>query len=348
MTDLVTGGSGFIGRHLVRLLHERGRNVRVLDLDPGNGFPPGVEVIRGSVADEMIVSEALIGVHNLYHLAGNPELWAPTAADFEINNYTGTRTILQKAARCNLNRIIFTSTESILAACKGSRLRGFVDESAEGVIDDMPGPYCRSKFLAEQAALEAARNGQPVVIVNPTLPIGPGDRRLTPPSRMILGFLNGQYPAYLECNLNLIDVRDVATGHILAAERGRIGERYILGNQNMRLSTLLALVEEITGARMPRLKVPYLVALAVAAVDEFLAHTITGRIPAAPLTGVRLAKRPVLFNSSKATQELGLPLRPIKDSLRNAITWMMAQGLVQRRMPKFTADSSTALDQTAL
>ena len=347
MTDLVTGGGGFIGRHLVRLLHERGRAVRVLDLDPGDDYPPGVEVIRGSVTDAKIVSEALAGVENLYHLAGNPSLWAPSGADFEINNHRATRTLLDETARRNLNRIVFTSTESILSACRESRRKGYVDESAEGVIGDMPGPYCRSKFLAEQAAREAARDGQPVVIVNPTLPVGPGDRRLTPPTRMILGFLNGRYAAYLECHLNLIDVRDVATGHILAAERGRIGERYILGNENLRLSALLALIEEITGARMPRLKVPYPLALAIAAADEVLANTVPGRLPAAPLTGVRLAKHPVQFKSSKAVRELGLPLRPIKDSLRSTITWLMAQGLVQRQLPKFSTGEAPALDQAA-
>jgi dihydroflavonol-4-reductase len=192
--------------------------------------------------------------------------------------------------------------------------------------------------MAEQEALAAARNGQPVVIVNPTLPVGAGDRRLTPPSRMILGFVNGHYPAYLDCTLNLIDVGDVALGHVLAAERGRVGERYILGHANTRLSAVLALIEDITGASMPRLRIPYPVALLVAAVGEFLADTVTGRMPAAPLTGVRLARRPVVFDCRKAASELGLSPRPIRDSLTSAIRWMHAQGLVRRPLPKFSMD----------
>jgi dihydroflavonol-4-reductase len=164
---------------------------------------------------------------------------------------------------------------------------------------------------------------------------------------MILGFLNGRYPAYLECMLNLIDVGDIALGHVLAAERGRIGERYILGHENMRLSAVLALIEDITGARMPRTRIPYPVALMVAAIDEFLADTITGRMPSAPLTGVRLARRPVVFDCRKAASELGLSARPIRESLTSAITWMHAQGLVHRPLPKFTMDRSTARGQTA-
>ncbi len=345
MIDLVTGGCGFIGRHLVQLLHKQGRNVRVLDLDPVKNLPSSVQVLHGSVTDARAVRQALAGVQNLYHLAGNPNLWAPCKTDFETANFMGTHTILQEAARCNLNRIIFTSTESILAACKESQTRGFVNESVKSCIDDMPGPYCRSKFMAEQEAMSAAQNGLPIVIVNPTLPIGPGDRRLTPPSRMLLGFLNGKYPAYLDCTLNLIDVRDVALGHILAAEHGRIGERYILGNRDIRLSAVLAFLEEITGASMPRLKVPYLIALAVSLVDEFLANTITRHMPSAPLTGVRLAKRPVVFDCSKAVCELKLPLRPIEESLIDAISWLLEQGFVQRRLPKFSVPALTTFDQ---
>lgn len=342
--DLVTGGCGFIGRHLVRLLLNRGRKVRVLDIEPGDGFTSDVEMVCASVTDAGAVRKALQGVQNLYHLAGNPNLWAPDKADFETVNLIGTRIVLQEAVRCDLHRIVYTSTETILVSCKESGIKECVDETITGRPDEMPGPYCRSKFMAEQEALSAAKNGQPVIIVNPTIPIGPGDRRLTPPSRMILGFLNGKYPAYLDCTLNLIDVRDIALGHILAAEHGRIGERYILGNENMRLSAILELMEEITGTKMPRIKLPYFVALAVATIEEFIADNVTKRMPVAPLTGVRLARLPVIINCSKAIRELGLVTRPIKESLISAISWLIVKGLVQRRLPKFSMGGLSMID----
>ena len=225
-----------------------------------------------------------------------------------------------------------------------SLLQGYVDELVEGTLDEMPGPYCRSKFMAEQEALTAARHGQPVIVVNPTLPIGAGDRGLTPPTRMLLGFLNGRFPAYLNCTLNLIDVRDVALGHVLAAERGQIGERYILGGKNVRLSTVLAWMEQMTGIKMPRRQVPYFVALGFAAIEELLADSVTGHMPAAPLTGVRLSKHPIEFDCSKAARILGLSPRPILQALHRATAWLDAQGLVRRPLPGFSATPGKTSD----
>ena len=197
-------------------------------------------------------------------------------------------------------------------------------------LTDLPGPYCRSKFLAEQEALKAAARGLPVVIVNPTLPVGPGDRGLTPPTEMLLLFLNGETPAYLDCTLNFVDVRDVAIGHVLAADKGRIGERYILGGENLRISQLLELLHELTGLSMLRVQVPYGLALVFAAFSEFFADHITRRPPRAPLTGVRLVRRPMAFDSSKARTELGLPQTPLHTSLADAIQWFGEQGYLRR------------------
>ena len=343
VTDLITGGGGFIGRHLVQLLCRRGRKVRVFDIEPGNDFPPEVEVIRGCITDPIAIQKALSGIDTLYHLAGNPNLWTPRKTDFDRVHYLGTRTVLEAASQYNLNRIIFTSTESILTACKMSQERGSVDESVEGSLEEMPGPYCRSKYKAEQAALAAARQGQPVIVVNPTLPIGAGDRRLTPPMRMLLGFLNGKFPAYLECTLNFVDVRDVALGHVLAAERGKIGERYILGGQNLRLSTVLGMLERMTGLKMPRIQVPYLMALGFAALEELRADFITGHMPVAPLTGVRLSKHHLEFDCSKAARFLGFLSRPIIQALHGATAYLIAQGLVRRPL----LDFPTTLGETA-
>ncbi len=327
---LVTGGGGFIGLHLVQQLLERGETVRVLEL-PDVPLPIDVEVVRGSVCDACTVNRALKDVDRLYHLAANPNLWAYDKADFRRVNYEGTCTVLQEAAKHNLEVVVYTSTESILTG-KG-RHEIMVDSAAKRLIQEMPGPYCRSKFLAEQAAFEAAAAGLPVVIVAPTLPIGPGDRRITPPTRMVLDFINRPGPAYLECGFNMIDVRDVAVGHILAAEHGRYGERYILGNENITLSRFLGLIEEITGLVMPKKRIPFWVALAAGVVSEFFSDYVTHRQPRAPLTGVRLARYPMYFDSDKAINELGLPQNSIYQALSDEIEWLLEQGLIERRLP---------------
>lgn len=327
---LVTGGGGFIGLHLVQQLLERGETVRVLELSDVP-LPIDVEVVRGSICDAYTVSKALKDVDRLYHLAANPNLWARDKTDFRRVNYEGTCTVLQEAAKHDLEVIVYTSTESILTGKR--RHETMVDSAAKRLIQEMPGLYCRSKFLAEQAAFEAAADGLPVVIVAPTLPIGPGDRRITPPTRMILDFINRSSPAYLECGFNMIDVRDVAAGHILAAEHGRYGERYILGNENITLSRFLSLIEKITGLAMPKRRIPFWVALAAGTVSEFVADYITHRQPRAPLTGVRLARYPMYFDSDKAIKELGLPQNSIYQALSDEIEWLLEQGLIERRLP---------------
>lgn len=342
ITSLVTGGNGFIGRHLVRLLVERGERVRTLDLEGGAPANPEVEVIRGSICDQETVREALSGVHRLYHLAANSHLWTPRKADYLEVNFHGTRTVLETAARFDLERIVYTSTESILVGRHRHPAAAMGQEPAELRLEDMPGPYCRSKYLAEREARKAARRGQPVVIVNPTLPVGPGDHRLTPPTSMILTFLNGAAPAYLDCEFNMIDVRDAALGHILAAETGQVGQRYILGNENWRLNALLGFLEECTGLTMPRLKVPYWLALTTGAVSEFVADHLTRKPPIAPLTGVRLARTPMTFDCAQTTRELGLPQTPIRESLADAVAWLDSQGLIRRQMRHRPADRAAA------
>ncbi|MBX3629583.1 MAG: NAD-dependent epimerase/dehydratase family protein [Nitrosomonas sp.] len=327
---LVTGGGGFIGLHLVQQLLERGETVRVLEL-PDVPLPIDVEVVRGSVCDAYTVNKALKDIDRLYHLAANPNLWARDKNDFRQVNYEGTCTVLQEAAKHDLEVIVYTSTESILTG-KG-RHEVMVDSAVKRFIQEMPGPYCRSKFLAEQAAFKAAADGLPVVIVAPTLPIGPGDRRITPPTRMILDFINHPSPAFLECGFNMIDVRDVAAGHILAAEHGRHGERYILGNENVTLSKFLGLIEEITGLAMPKKRIPFWIALAAGAVFEFVADYVTHRQPRAPLTGVRLARYPMYFDSNKAINELGLPQNSVYQALSDEIEWLLEQGMITRRLP---------------
>lgn len=327
--SLVTGGGGFIGAHLVNQLQEQGETVRVLEL-PDVPVPSSVEVVRGSVCDASTVRHALKDVQRLYHLAGNPNLWAVDKNDFQRVNYEGTCIVFSEAAKKDLEVVVYTSTESILTG--KALIDAPVGSDVQRVLDQMPGPYCRSKFLAEQAAFQAARDGLPVVIVAPTLPVGPGDRMITPPTRMILDFLNVKTPAYYNCRFNLVDVRDIARGHILAAKHGRPGERYIFGHENMTLGELLLLIEEITGLPMPKTRVPYWVALSAGVVSEFTADYITHRPPKAPLTGVRLARNPMYFDSDKAINDLGFPQSSVRQALVDEVQWLIDEGLVKRHI----------------
>lgn len=342
----MTGGCGFIGQHLVRLLTERGEAVRVLDPREARHLPAAVEAIRGSILDHERLGQALQGVDRVFHLAANPGLWARDKREFNKVNFVGTKAVLAGAERAGVSRVVYTSTESIL----GWRRPGestLSDETRTLSLTDLPGPYCRSKFLAEQEALKAAARGLPVVIVNPTLPVGPGDRGLTPPTAMLLLLLNGQTPAYLDCTLNFVDVRDVALGHVLAAEKGRPGSRYILGGENLRMSQLLELLHELTGLAMPRVRVPYALALIFAAVSEFVADHVTHRPPRAPLAGVRLVRRPMAFDSSKARIELGLPHTPLRVSLADAYQWFAEHGFLLRKVRRVGAATLPSLARAA-
>ncbi|MEM6451899.1 MAG: NAD-dependent epimerase/dehydratase family protein [Cyanobacteria bacterium P01_D01_bin.105] len=332
---LVTGGLGFIGQYVVSELRSRGHRVRILDLNQPLQPITGIDYVQGSITDRALVNSATKGAHWVFHLAANAGLWSRDKQSFLRINQTGTRNVMEAAQAAGIERVVHTSTESILKTDKRSSSRpingldnGLIDESVQLTFEDMVGPYCQGKYLAEQEAFAAAKRGLPVVIVNPTVPIGPGDRRLTPPSRMILGFLNGNYPAFLNSSLNLVDARDVAIGHILAAEKGQVGERYLLGNTNLKLADLLALLHEISDRPMPHRQVPYWLAYVVSLGQEFIADYITHKPPQAPLTGVRLAGSPMHFSSHKAQTELGFTARPIQASLIDALRWYEAQGLL--------------------
>ncbi|MGF1497538.1 MAG: NAD-dependent epimerase/dehydratase family protein [Elainellaceae cyanobacterium] len=331
---LVTGGLGFIGQHLVRQLLARGDEVRILDLATPTQRQPGVEYVTGSITDRPTVQAAMQERDWVFHLAANAGLWSPRKQEFITVNQTGTGTVMTEAIAAGVERVVHCSTESILKSAHRQPGPSKTDESVQLTLADMAGAYCRGKFVAEQEAFAAAHQGLPVVVVNPTVPIGPGDRRITPPTRMMLGFLNGTYPAYLNSTLNLIDARDVALGHIRAAERGRVGERYILGHVDLPLRDLLAMLEEITGLPMPTRQIPYWLALTVSTVQEFIADYITKQPPSAPLTGVKLARSPLRFDNTKAVKELGLSFRPLRDSLVDAIQDYEARHLLQRSLPR--------------
>lgn len=320
---LVTGGSGFIGGHLVAALAARGARVRILDLqEPPNDAPPDVEFQRGSILDAAAVARALEGVERVYHLAAVATLWDRDPTVFDRVNRQGTRVVLDAAARVpGLRRVVHCSTEAVMIGHPPPRrLPQRLDESADPGLEALAGPYCRSKYIAEKDALAAAAQGLPVVVVNPTAPIGPGDRLPTPPNAMLRLFRRGGPRLILDCVLNLVDVRDVAQGMILAAERGRVGERYILGGVDIGLGDLVRRIDQLCG-RQPirRHPVPPALALGAARAEEWLSDHVTGHPPTASVTGVRLALAGGGFDSGKAMRELGYTVRPLEASLRAAL-----------------------------
>lgn len=318
---IVTGGAGFIGSHLVGRLVERGERVRVVER-PGaevGHLPSGVEVVRADIRDRQAVRAAMRGGRWVYHLAANPNLWARDRREFAAINHQGTIHVLDAALEAGAERVLHTSTESILTCARGS---GPIAEDVEVALSDAVGPYCRSKLLAEREALERARAGHPVVVANPTMPVGPGDRGLSPPTRLIRDFCRGRLPARMDCTLNLIDVRDVAEGLLRVLDRGRPGRRYLLGGENLTLLGLLRHLSELTGVPVPRWRVPYPVGLATAHVSELWADLVTGRPPKATVTGVRLTRRTMHFDASRSLAELDLIPRPVRQSLADAVAWL--------------------------
>ena len=326
--DLVTGGSGFIGRHVVTALRARGGRVRVLDLAPPEDLAGDVEFVPGSILDPPCLDAAMANVRHVYHLAGIAKLWSCEKSDFDRINAGGTAALLRAAAAQRVERVVHCSTEAILLPKRGGA-DALIDETVRPELSDMPGPYTRSKLKAEQSVLAAVQGGLDALIVSPTVPVGPGDRNLTPAAAMLSMFLNGQSPAYLDCVLNLVDVRDVAAGMVLAAERGRTGERYILGGDNVALRDLLIVLERISGRPMPKRAVPGWLALGSAAVAEWAAG-VTGRTPAATREGVRLALRSRPFDSRKARTELGYAPRPLQDALADAVAWLSSVGETEK------------------
>lgn len=327
---LVTGGCGFIGRHLVGALLARGERVRVVDLGSPEGLPPGVEFVHGSVADRRVVHQALEGIDCIYHLAGIPHFWTARKGELDRSNRFGTEILLQAAAAKHIRRVVHCSTESILLPKQRNGAHA-VDEAVVPALEDMPGPYTRSKYLGEKAALEAGRNGMDVVVVNPTVPIGPGDRNMSPPAAMLALFLDGRSPFYLDCMLNLVDVRDLADGILLAGEKGRRGERYILGGENIPLGNLLRLLETVSGRPMPRREIPAALALAAGSVSEWISDRVTRKPPAVTREGVLVALRSAPFDSSKAKRELGYAPRPIEPALGAAVAWLAARKQSERQ-----------------
>ena len=332
MKCFVTGGSGFIGANLIHELSARGHEVKALlraNSDRRGLAGANYEVVEGDVLDKALLERGLAGCDWCFHVAASYHLWLRDYAPMYSANVEGTRNVLNAAANAGCSRIVYTST----VGCIGLPVErdGKViptDETAFCSEAQMSNHYKRSKWQAEVAALELARAGKPIVIVNPSAPVGPRDVKPTPTGQIIVDFLNRKLPAFLDTGLNWVHVRDVAIGHILAAEKGRVSERYILGNAegNWTLKQALGVLEEITGIPAPKFQVPYAVAYAAALVDESIS-SITGRPPKAPIAGVRMAKYKMFFNPAKAIRELGLPQTPPRQALSDAVDWFRAHGM---------------------
>ena len=325
---LVTGASGFVGSHVVRRLVARGEPVRVLvrrerTLTALEGLP--VERAYGDVRDLPSVQAAVRGCRWVYHVAADYRLWTRRPQELYDTNVTGTVNVLTAAQAAGAERIVYTSTVGALGYPVNGRP---ATEETPITLDRVIGHYKRSKFLAEQEARRLAAHGCPVVIVNPSTPVGTWDLKPTPTGQMIVDFLNGRMPGYVETGLNLIDVEDVAEGHLLAMRQGRLGERYILGHQNLALAEILRLLSRVSGRPMPTMKMPWLVAYLAGSLSTGVAW-VTNRPPAIPLEGVRMARHRMFFDAGKAVRELGLPQRPVEGALAKAAAWFCEHGYVR-------------------
>ena len=342
MKCFVTGASGFIGANLVHELVTRGHRVKALlrpEADLRGLAGTDFERVAGDVSDREKLKQAMAGCDWCFHVAASYHLWLRDYRPMYAANVDGTRNVLQAAGAAGCLRIVYTST----VGCIGLpiTIRGQTgpptDETARVTEEKLKGNHYKiSKWRAEKVALQLADEGLPVVIVNPSAPVGPRDVKPTPTGQVIVDFLNRKMPAYLDTGLNWVHLHDVAVGHILAAEKGKVGERYILGTAegNWTMKEAFAVLEQITGVRAPRMQIPYGVALMAACVDE-LKSKFTGRPPRAPLAGVRMALHKMFFNPAKAIRELGLPQTPPKQALTDAVEWFRSNGYVKR-----SADSS--------
>jgi dihydroflavonol-4-reductase len=321
---LVTGATGFVGCHVVRALLVRGSRVRALvreRADMSALAALDVEIVRGDLRDPQAIERAVAGCDTVFHVAADYRLWVPDSASMYAANVDGTRNIIAAAHRAGVSRIVCTSSVGALGIPYG----GVGREDTPVSLADMTGHYKRSKFMAQRSALDAARAGAPVVIVNPSTPIGALDFKPTPTGRMIAEFLAHRMPAYVNTGLNIVDVEDVARGHILAADRGRVGETYILGGENITLREFLARIGTAAGMPAPRVRIPFAVAFGFALGAELVARTVTHRAPRASLTEVRMARKRMWFDSSKARVELGYEPADVEGAISRSVEFFRSR-----------------------
>ncbi len=325
MKVFVTGATGFVGSHVARVLSQQGCELRLLvrptsRLDNVAGI--AAELVQGDLCDAARLRQAMSGCELVFHVAADYRLWARDSSELYRSNVGGTRTVLQAAADAGVRRVVYTSSVATIGFTANGRP---ADEDSPVSLEDMVGHYKRSKFVAEQVARERAAE-QDVVIVNPTTPVGEQDIKPTPTGRIIVDFLRRKFPAYVDTGLNLVDVAEVARGHLAAAEKGRRGERYILGGENLTLKQILDKLAAITGLPSPRIRLPYAVALATGAVDTLVSGGLLRREPRVTLDSVRMGRKKMFASSAKAERELGWKIVPVDDALRRAVDWFREHG----------------------
>ena len=339
MTTLVTGAAGFLGSHVTRQLVARGDDVRVL-MRPSSTNRAiadlSLEYVTGDLRDPASLDRAMKDVKRVFHVAADYRLWARREQDIYDSNVGGTKNLLDAAKRAGVEQLIYTSTVATIAVDRPQHSNEFTDAR----LEEMVGHYKRSKWLAEKEALGAAKNGLPVIVAMPTTPVGPWDWKPTPTGKIILDFLNGKMPGYVETGLNFVGVEDCAAGHLLIAEKGRVGERYLLGGQNLTLKQMLDALSKITGLPAPKLKIPHGLALGVVGALH-QERDLLGREPGIPVEGVKIARHMMFVDCSRAQRELGFKAGPVAAALERAVRWYEANGYIAksrtRRMARAAA-----------
>ena len=328
MLAFLTGATGFLGSHVARALASQGADLRLLvrpDSNKKNIEGLRADLVTGDLRDPASLEKGIAGCEVVYHVAADYRLWVRDPEEMYRANVQGTRAILEAARKNNIRRVVYTSSVATMGFTLDSQP---ADECSPVSIDSMIGPYKRSKFMAEQVAIEAARDGMDVVIVNPSTPVGERDIKPTPSGRIIVDFLKRKFPAYVDTGLNLVDVEECARGHIAALEKGRSGERYILGGENLTLKQILDKLAAITGLPSPTIRVPYVLALATGVVDEVINGRIRGKEPRATIDAVRMGRKKMFVSSAKAESELGWKIVPVDDALRRAVEWFRENAYV--------------------
>jgi dihydroflavonol-4-reductase len=328
MKVCVTGATGFVGTHVARVLEAQGADLRVLvrpSSDLKNLEDVKAERVVGDLRDPASLEKAMSGCEVVFHVAADYRLWIRDPEEMYRSNVEGTRGVLNAARKSGVRRVVYTSSVATMGFTKDGHP---ADENSPVSITNMIGHYKRSKFMAEQVAIAAGQNGMDVVVVNPTTPVGDKDIKPTPTGRIILDFLKKKFPAYVDTGLNLVDVTECARGHVAALEKGRSGERYILGGENLTLKQILDKLAAITGLPSPTIKVPYAVALATGVVDELVTGRLLGREPRATIDAVRMGRKKMFVTSSKSERELGWKVLPVESALRRAVDWFQANGYV--------------------
>jgi dihydroflavonol-4-reductase len=340
MTTLVTGAAGFLGSHVARQLVARGESVRVL-LRPSSqnraiaDLP--LEYVTGDLRDTPSLDRALKDVNRVFHVAADYRLWAKNSKDIYDSNVGGTKNILAAAKRARVEQFIYTSTVATIAVDRPVR----PNESTDAKLEEMIGHYKRSKWMAEREALNAAREGLPVIVAMPTTPVGPWDWKPTPTGKLIVDFLNGKMPGYVDTGLNFVGVEECAAGHLLVAEKGKVGERYLLGGENLTLKQMLDALSKITGLPAPSLKIPHGLALSAAYASTIFSRLI-GKEPGIPVEGVKIAQHVMFVDCGRAERELGFKAGPVAAALQRAVRWYEANGYVSPRRAKRIARAAAA------